>query len=248
MTVIGPNFVFLPGLTPWNLFFPLCLWGINHLEPDPKSSRVNASLPLTAADFGLLLSKLSWALGSSDLKHITSLLVPDPSAASQRVVRKLPHKIHSWNRGSGKAFHLERGHSCPQAHQVTYCQSLITLQCLRVHCLALPPPGSTRPGPGRQWHTSPQSSRGLVGLCCRQVSTKGRSGSCETGLGRHSIRKVCCQLPPLLPRHHFWSEVAFLVVASISLSGLHSYEVKQKVTHLNTALGGFRTYCFMGAI
>lgn len=59
----------------------------------------------------------------------------------------------------------------------------------------------------------------------------------------------CFQLPPLLPSHHFGSDFALLVVASISLSDLHTVtESNKQITHLNTALGGFSTYWFMRAV
>lgn len=157
MTVIGPNFVFLPGLTPWNLFFPLCLWGINHLEPDPKSSRLDASLPLTAADFGLQLSKLSWVLGLRPQAHYQP--PGTPSLSSTKVSCQ---KTSTWDSllkyigESGKAFYLERGHACPRAHQVTDCQSLVR-QCLRVHCLALLPPSQVLAD--RETHISPEELR-----------------------------------------------------------------------------------------
>lgn len=88
-----------------------------------------------------------------------------------------------------------------------------------------------------------------MGLCCRQFSIKGtRSGRCEKRLGRYSIREGCFQLPPLLLSHHFWSDIDFLVIGSISLPGLHTVTKSNKqITLLNTALGRFSTYCFMGA-
>lgn len=163
-----------------------------------------------------------------------------------------------WNRRGGQAkpfIWTENMYVLEHARSGT--DSVIRLLCLRVHCLALLPHGKTRPAPASQWLShGPQRSRGSVGLCHSQLPMKGTwSGSCKSemwtclGLGRHSIRKEFLQLPSLLPRHHIWSDFAFLLVTSISLSGLHiAMELVKPFSHLNTALGGLGPYCSMGAV